>query len=135
MSKSVPGQTPNAEGDLDKEIFGGKALGKPNYYVIEKATDKKKVTIACGKIYSVFAGTTVSVYPSNTYNKETAKPIAKGTIITAGDYSSEVELDTELNADQLKTAWIFLEEVSFGDLVVPVTVKAKDATLIHGVLE
>ncbi|MEJ8818080.1 caspase family protein [Lacibacter sp. H407] len=129
MSKSVPGQTPNAEGDLDKEIFGGKALGKPNYYVIEKATDKKKVTIACGKIYSVFAGTTVSVYPSNTYNKETAKPIAKGTIITAGDYSSEVELDTELNADQLKTAWIFLEEVSFGDLVVPVTVKAKDATL------
>lgn len=24
MSKSVPGQTPNAEGDLDKEIFGGK---------------------------------------------------------------------------------------------------------------
>jgi len=77
----------------------------------------------------VFAGTTVAVYPSNTYNKESSKPIAKGTIVTAGDYSSEVELDTELPADQLKTAWVFLEEVSFGDLVVPVTVKTTDAAL------
>lgn len=129
MSKLVPGQTPNAEGDLDKEIFGGKALGKPNYYIADQIIDKKKVTITCGKIYSVFAGTTVAVYPSNTYNKATVKPIAKGTIVTAGDYISQVELDTELNEDVLKTAWIFLEEVSFGDLVVPVTVKATDAAL------
>ncbi len=135
MSKMVPGQTPNAEGDLDKEIFGGKALGKPNYYVTEQIIDKKKITIACGKIYSVFAGTTVAVYPSNTYNKAAAKPIAKGTIVTAGDYSSQVELDTELSDDVLKTAWIFLEEVSFGDLVVPVTVKATDAALFTTIKE
>jgi hypothetical protein len=135
MSKSVPGQTPNAEGDLDKEIFGGKALGKPNYYTTEQVIDKKKISIACGKIYSVFAGTTVTVYPSNTYNKASAKPIAKGTIVTAGDYSSEIELDTELSADQLKTAWVFLEEVSFGDLVVPVTVKTTDAALYKTIKE
>ena len=42
MSKMVPGQTPNAEGDLDKEIFGGKALGKPNYYATEQIINKKK---------------------------------------------------------------------------------------------
>ena len=133
MSKMVPGQTPNAEGDLDKEIFGGKALGKPNYYATEKIISKKKISIACGKIYSVFAGTTVSLYPSNTYNRETAKPIAKGTIVTAADYSSEVELDTELSEDVLKTAWIFLDEVSFGDLTVPVTIKSTDATLASSV--
>ncbi len=129
MSKSVPGQTPNAEGDLDKEIFGGKALGKPNYYLAEQILDKKKITIGCGKIYGVFAGTTVKVYASNTYNRETATPIAKGVLTTAADYSSEVELDTELSNDQLKTAWVFLEEVSFGDLSVAVTIKTKDASL------
>lgn len=129
MSKSVPGQTPNAEGDLDKEIFGGKALGKPNYYVAEQIINKKKITIACGKIYGVFAGTTVKLYASNTYNRETATALAKGVLTTASDYSSEVELDTELSNDQLKTAWVFLEEVSFGDLSVPVTIKVKDAAL------
>lgn len=129
MSKSVPGQTPNAEGDLDKEIFGGKALGKPNYYVADQIINKKKITIPCGKIYGVFAGTTVKLYASNTYNRETATPIAKGILTTAADYSSEVELDTELSNDQLKTAWVFLEEVSFGDLSVAVTIKAKDAAL------
>lgn len=129
MSKSVPGQTPNAEGDLDNEIFGGKALGKPNYFTTDQVLGKKKITINVGKIYGVFAGTTVKLYASNTYNRETATPIAKGVLTTAADYSSEVELDAELNNDQLKTAWVFLDEVSFGDLAVPVTVKAKEAAL------
>ena len=129
MSKMVPGQTPNAEGDLDKELFGGAALGKPNYYTAEQIISKRKITIGCGKIYSVFAGTTLLVYPSNTYNKENVKPLAKAVITAAGDYSSEAELDTELSEDVLKTAWVFLDEVSFGDLTVPVTVKIKDAQL------
>ncbi len=131
MSKSVPGQTPNAEGDLDKEIFGGKALGKPNYYVTDQILGKKKISIPCGKIYGVFAGTTVKLYKSNTYNRESALPIAKGTITTAADYSSEVELDTELGNDELKTVWIFLDEVNFGDLTVQVTIKTKDNSLAN----
>lgn len=131
MSKMVPGQTPNAEGELDKEIFGGAALGKPNYYTAEQIISKKKITIGCGKIYSVFAGTTLLIYPSNTYNKENAKPLAKAVITTADDYSSEAELDTELNEDVLKTAWVFLDEVSFGVLTVPVTVNIKDASLLQ----
>jgi len=133
MSKMVPGQTPNAEGDLDKEIFGGAALGKPNYYTAEQIISKKKITIGCGKIYSVFAGTTLLIYLSNTYNRENAKPLAKAVITTAGDYSSEAELDTELSEDVLKTAWVFLDEVSFGDLTVPVTVNIKDASLLQQV--
>lgn len=133
MSKMVPGQTPNAEGDLDKEIFGGAALGKPNYYTAEQIIGKKKITIGCGKIYSVFAGTTLLIYPSNTYNKENVKPLAKAVITTAGDYSSEAELDTELNEDVLKTAWVFLDEVSFGDLTVPVTINIKDQSLLQQV--
>lgn len=129
MSKMVPGQTPNAEGDLDVEIFGGKALGKPNYYTLNEILGKKKVSILCGKIYGVFAGTTFKVYPSNTYNREGVTPIAKGTIITATPYSSEVELDTELTEDQLKTAWYFLDEISYGDLNVNVTIRSKDQAL------
>ncbi|MBK8087129.1 MAG: hypothetical protein IPK31_03780 [Chitinophagaceae bacterium] len=53
MSKSVPGQTPNAEGDLDKEIFGGKALGKPNYYIAEQILGKKKLQSVAER-YMVF---------------------------------------------------------------------------------
>lgn len=135
MSKMVPGQSPNAEGELDKEIFGGKALGKPNYYTVDQIISNNKISINCGKIYGVFAGTTVKVYPSNTYNRETASPIAKGVITTSADYSSEVELDAQLGNDQLKTAWIFLEEVNFGDLTVPVVIKSKDAALQKKIAE
>ncbi|MFT3846836.1 MAG: caspase family protein [Lacibacter sp.] len=135
MSKMVPGQTPNAEGELDKEIFGGKALGKPNYYTVDQIISNNKISINCGKIYGVFAGTTVKIYPSNTYNRETASPIAKGVITTSADYSSEVELDAQLGNDQLKTAWIFLEEVNFGDLTVPVVIKSKDAALQKKIAE
>jgi metacaspase-1 len=129
MSKSVPNQTPQAEGDLDQEIFGGKALGKPNYFTTVEAGSQKKITINCGKIYGVFAGSTFALYPSNTYNKANTQPLAKGIIVTSADYTSEVELTTTLTADQLKTAWVFLEEVNYGDLQVTVTVKIKDAAV------
>jgi hypothetical protein len=129
MSKMVPNQTPQAEGELDKEIFGGKALGKPNYFAVNDVLDKKRFTILCGKIYGVFAGTTVKLYPTNTYNRNAVKPLAAGKITTASVYSSEVETDTELTPEQLKNAWIFLEEISYGDLMVPVTIKVKDEGL------
>ncbi len=129
MSKMVPNQTPQAEGELDQILFGGTALGKPSYFAPGEVLGKNKFTLPCGKIYGVFAGTTVKIYPSNTYNKSETQPIATGSIVTAGDYNCEIETDKDLDPDQIKTAWVFLDEVNYGDLQVNVTVKVKDNEL------
>ena len=54
MSSLVSQQTPLAEGDLDYTLFGGKALGKPAYYILQKDEKTNVLTLPVGKIFGIF---------------------------------------------------------------------------------
>lgn len=127
MSALVPQQTPMAEGDLDTEILGGNVLPKTNYYLLEKKDDV--LTIPVGTLYGIYEGTTVKLYPADTRDTATTKPIARGKITSAGVYSSIVELEKQLTTSDIQKSWLYLDEVNFGDLVVQVGLNIADNDL------
>ena len=133
MSSLVSRQTPLAEGDLDNIIFGGRALGKPQYYTITEDTVAKTFTIPIGKIYGIFTNTTLKLYNADTRDTAQTKPIAHGIITDAGQYSSEIKISGSLTDQQLRRAWVYLDEVNYGDLGVKVKININDISLSNKV--
>ena len=115
-------QRPDAEGELDKQIFGGNLLTKTDYY-LPSTVKGKEITIATGKIYNVFEGTTVKIYPADTRDTFDVKPLATGTIITAGDFSSTVQLNTPVEEATIANSWVYLDEINFGSLQTGIFLK------------
>jgi hypothetical protein len=115
-------QHPDAEGELDKEIFGGNLLAKSDYY-IPGSVKGKEITISTGKIYNVFEGTTVKIYPADTRDTFEVKPLATGTIVTAGDFSSTVQLNEPMEETKLANSWVYLDEINFGSLQTGIFLK------------
>ena len=129
MSSLVSRQTPLAEGDLDYTLFGGKALGKPSYYLIQKDAKTNLLSIPIGKIYGIFTGTTIKLYKADTRDTVGVKPIATGTISDAGEYSSEIKFDQKISDAEIKNAWAYLDEINYGDLGVKIKMNLADPSL------
>lgn len=129
MSSLVSRQTPLAEGDLDYVLFGGKSVGKPSYYQIKKDDHTNSLSLPVGKIQGVFGNTTIKLYKADTRDTANAKTIATGIITAAAEYSSDIKLDKKLSDAEIKTAWVYLNEVNYGDLGVKVKLNVSDAGL------
>ena len=129
MSALVSRQTPLAEGDLDYKLFGGQAVGKPSYYQVKKDDVSKRLTIPTGKIYGVFNNTTFKLYKADTRDTANAKPIATGVITNAGQYASDFKLDKNLSETETRAAWVYLDEINYGDLSVKVKLNIADQNL------
>ena len=127
MSSLVSQQTPLAEGDLDYTLFGGKAMDKPAYYLIQKEEKTNFLSIPVGKIYGIFNNTTLKLYKADTRDTSAVKPIATGVITSAGEYSSEVKFDRKLTDAELKSLWVYLDEINYGDLGIKVKINVADA--------
>lgn len=127
MSSLVSQQTPLAEGDLDYTLFGGKAMDKPAYYLIQKEEKTNLLSIPVGKIYGIFNNTTLKLYKADTRDTSAVKPIATGVITSAGEYSSEVKFDRKLTDAELKSLWVYLDEINYGDLGIKVKINVADA--------
>jgi hypothetical protein len=121
-------QHPEAEGEMDKEIFGGKMLTKLDYFTPEEVKNNT-ITIKTGTVFNVFEGTTVKLYPSDTRDTAGITPITRGKIIKAGDFSSTVQLDDQKDEDIVSKAWVFLDEVNFGNLQISVQVETTQSKL------
>jgi hypothetical protein len=129
MSSLVSRQTPLAEGELDYTLFGGTALGKPQYYIIQKDAKTNVLSISVGKIFGVFNNTTLKLYKADTRDTSAVKPLATGIITNASEYASEIKLDKKLTDAEIKSAWVYLDEINFGDLSVKVKLDIADADL------
>lgn len=119
MKKFGLSQHPEAEGEMDKEIFGGKMLTKLDYFTPEEVTNNS-ITIKTGTVFNVFDGTTVKLYPADTRDTAGVAPITTGKIIKAGEFSSTVQLNDKNEEDIIARAWVFLDEVNFGNLQIGV---------------
>lgn len=129
MGTLVPGQTPMAEGTLNKVIFGGKMVTTPVYYTADPdSVDNGIVQITVGKIYGIFEGTTVKLYKPDTRPADTLNvaPWATGTVTNADQYFSTIKLDKQISKDQIKRAWIYLDKINYGELSVQVQLKIAD---------
>lgn len=120
MSSMVPNQTPQAEGELDQQILGGKILGKLNYFKPgpNDWMDSHRLSLSFGLLSNLFPGTKVGVYPDGTRDFSKATPIAKGVVKEADLLSCTIELDSNLNGQALENSRIFITEQQYGSLEV-----------------
>lgn len=121
-------QHPEAEGEMDKEIFGGKMLTKPDYFTPEEVKNNT-ITIKTGTVFNVFDGTTVKLYPPDTRDTAGVTPITTGTIIKAGEFSSTVQLKDVKDEELIAKAWVFLDDVNFGNLQIGVQAQSIQSKL------
>jgi len=132
MNKIAPRQSPQIEGDVDMEIFGGQAVDQKPYFMIADWLDEKTFTIHAGNLMGIYDGTEVGFYDINTSDPTKANPKAIGHIINSSAIESDIILDGSLTEDDAKNAWVFVTKQNFGDLSIKVKIgNLKDKQLTN----
>lgn len=124
MAISSPHQTPLAEGNLDIELFSGKAVELNNYYTVKNISGNE-IIINVGRIGGVHEGTIVNFYPVDTKKPTITKQIVKGEVIKSGDFTSVVKPETQIYNHKIRKSWVFIEESTYGDMKVNVFIDEK----------
>jgi len=123
MSMIAPKQSPQIEGDIDKEIFGGQAVDQQPYFMIETWMDENTVTINAGNLMGIFDGTEVGFYDINTSDPSKSEPKATGKIINASAVESDIVINKTLSEEDAKNSWIFITSMNFGDMSIKVKIE------------
>ncbi|MBP8726436.1 MAG: caspase family protein [Saprospiraceae bacterium] len=116
MGKLAPNQQPQAEGELDMEVFDGRLHERPTYYRALGIAGPKALRMNGGSLHGIHRGTKVSLYPPETRNPDQEKAIASGLVTQSYATESVVAIDSILPEDLVLGAWIYIVEHSLGDL-------------------
>ncbi len=122
MSMIAPKQSPQIEGDIDKEIFGGQAVDQQPYFMIESWLDEKTVTINAGNLMGIFDGSEVGFYDINTSGPSQSEPKATGKIVNASAVESDIVINETLSEEDAKNSWIFITSMNFGSMSIKVKI-------------
>lgn len=118
MSVFAPNQTPAMEGDIDRLLFGGRAVKQQPYYTVE-SIDGDAVVINGGTLTGIQQGTKVAFYPSGTTSTKDKSTTITGTVTFADAFTSTVIL-TEPTKEQVKGLWAFVRVKAFGNIRVTI---------------
>lgn len=116
MNVISPKQTPTIEGDTDYKLFKGDYVKQQPYFEVAKISRADIIKIGAGKLQRLFDGTTVYILPSGSTKVEADKIITKGSITKSTFNESIIKLDTPLNSTNQKDFWVFIDQLSYGDL-------------------
>lgn len=134
MNVSVPGQTPEAEGDLDRDIFNGQAISQQAYVAVKSIRpNQQQLTIDAGQLTGVFTGSKVSLCLDKVQSLKDCKSPISGTVVLAGFYNSEVKIEKRLPSRNPNDSWVFVTERSYGNLSIPISFSIADRTMLQKV--
>jgi hypothetical protein len=118
---------PQAEGDVDRELFGGKAVAQAPYFPVTQVHKTgTKVKLGAGNLVGLLPGTIVELYPAGTREPTTPSRLAKGEVESSCPMYAIVALDRAASPESLGEAWAFVTEPAFGDVKVRVQVDAQN---------
>lgn len=120
MKLVAPQQTPEIDGDYDRELFGGKAVHQALYYPVQSLSEGgRQLIIGAGRLETVNVGALVRVCPENTPDPMRATSFVSGTVVDAGLFSATVQLTKPVAANP--KSWVFITERSYGDMSLSVS--------------
>lgn len=120
-------QTPQIEGNMDKQVLGGELLSQASYFSVIKTSRKNvlEIEIDAGELHGLFPGSEVSFYPAETRNLDVSA-IVKGVVERSGKVSSTVILDRSINKGVLLASWGYVTNKSFGKMSVSLNLQIRD---------
>lgn len=121
MSVIAPKQNPAIEGEVDRELFGGKYVTQQKYYNL-RSLDGNWAFIDGGTFTGVHKETEMAIYPAGTVSTEGQTPIASGKIISTEATRSTLQLNKNL-AGKATDYWAFTTVQTFGDRRVSLRVQ------------
>jgi metacaspase-1 len=133
MGRIANRQTPQAEGVLNQEVFGGKMLPFAVYAKVEKIDFyQNDVLINWGQLHEVFEGAEIGFFEPGTLqeNLKTSIPLATGKVTESGPLKARVSLNQTADS-VLEKAWVYITKKTFGDLSVTVMIEGKKAKQVR----
>jgi hypothetical protein len=121
--RAIP-NNPQAEGDLDRSLFGGQAVDQEPFYRV-KAMDAAAgwAELEGGELVGLLEGTGVEIHDLGTRTPTPETLIARGDVNLATPFAAEVEL-ADVVRREATTGRAFVTRQSFGSLKVKVYVDA-----------
>jgi len=117
-------QTPQIEGNIDKQVLGGELLAKPSYFGVIKHLGEKKIQIDAGELHGIFEGSEVSLYPPETRNLERPE-IVKGIVEQSDMVKAVVALDEVVSKKDLVSSWGYVSNRNFGKMNISIQLESK----------
>jgi hypothetical protein len=128
MGRIANRQTPQAEGILNQEVFGGKMLPFAVYAKTEKIDFyQNNVLINWGQLHEVFEGAEIGFFEPGTLleNIKRSTPLATGKVTKSGPLKALVSLNQTADS-ALENAWAYITKKTFGELSVSVIIEANN---------
>ncbi|WP_075589862.1 caspase family protein [Labilibacter marinus] len=123
MNVIAPHQTPQLEGEIDQQLFGGDIVEQKPFFTMEEWIDEKTLVLGAGNLNGLNDGTIVGLYPGNTQNTEGVNSIVKGKVVNSSMLECDVILEKPLSKAEANKSWIFIEQNNFGGMSKKICIK------------
>ncbi len=115
----VSNQTPQMEGDADVSLFSNRLTQQMPYVVVDSVTSEG-VVLAGGTLVGLNPGTRLAVHPVGTATPGERAELAALLVTQASATRSFAEAMTGSITEDVRGAWAFVTQRSYGDLVLRV---------------
>ncbi|AFU68175.1 peptidase C14, caspase catalytic subunit p20 [Psychroflexus torquis ATCC 700755] len=120
MNIISPKQSPTIEGDKNMALFNDKYIKQEPYFEVVSISKDTIVKIQAGRLQGLFENTTVNILPAATTKFTEEAVLAKGTITLSKFNEAVIKLDRDLPDANEKNYWVFIDELSYGDIAVDI---------------
>ncbi len=121
MNRVAKNQTPQIEGDIDQQVFGGEIIKQEPYFIPQQWFENDtQFLISAGSLHGFTNGSLVHIYDFDVQDFENTPPLGTGKVVYSEVFEAGIQIDsigTIQDKDKLK---VVLESQSFEGLEVKV---------------
>ena len=123
LSGKVSSQTPQMEGDADRQLFSNRLTQQLPYVVVDSVA-AEGVILGGGSLLGLNAGTRLAVHPLGTSSPDASSALANIRVLDSSPTRARAEVVSGDRAAIAGGAWAFVTEPSYGDLALRVRLDA-----------
>lgn len=120
MNRLVPHQTPQIEGDVDRQVLGGAVLKQDPWFLPELWYNQMSLQVKAGTIHGFTDHSTVHLYDMEVQDFDEAEPLATGKVMNATAIDSDIEITEMHSPIEDEEVKVVLHEQSYEGLTVKV---------------
>ncbi len=118
MYKQVPYQTPRIEGKAFRQLFGGKAVPRSEYFTISEVRDGQNIRINGGELAGLLEGSQLALYDLDVQDTSARQPKALARVVSSYLAESDIQLNKPLTEREARNSRVFVKQRSLGKLEV-----------------
>lgn len=118
MYKQASRQTPRIEGHTFRQLLGGKAVPRPEYFTVSALLGAQRLRISAGELAGLLEGSRLALYDIDVRDTSALQPKARARVVHSYLAESDIQLDRPLTEQEARNSWVFVEERSLGKLEV-----------------